>query len=264
MMAINGRTSGHVPPAYGHTCLAYDDPAAFEAAARDFLAEGVAAGEQVWFVAGWTPRDWAFQPEVVRVGEHYPEGTVIDPAAGVAAYARATERAVADGFTGLRVAADATALVRTPAQLDAFAHYEVQVDRYMRTHPFRAMCAYDRPALGDDTVEQLACLHPDSDAPFRLFTPHPGRGDAALAGELDETTRPLLLQALRRAELRPAGAELVLDAAQLGFVDHNTLLHLDAHARTLGTRAVLRTPRRAAARLADLLELTSLRVETMA
>lgn len=263
-MALNGKTGGNTPPAYGHACLAYDDPAVFEAAAHDFLAEGRAAGERVWFIAEWAPRHWDFRPEVMPVGEHYPEGTVIDPAAGVAAYAEATARALADGFTGLRVAADATPLVRTPAQLEAFTRYEVQVDRYMRTHQFAAMCAYDRTLLDDGAVDQLACLHPESEAPFRLFTPHPGSGDAALTGELDETTRPLFLQALRRAELRPAGAELVLDAGELGFIDHNSLLHLDAHARSLGTTAVLRTRRPAAARLAELLDLTALRVETMA
>ena len=263
-MASSGQTGGDAAPPHDHACLGYDDPAVLEAAAYDFLAAGRAAGEQVWFVAGWAPRDWDFQPLVVPVGDQYPEDAVIDPAAGVAAYARATEQAIAAGYTGLRVVADATPLVRTPAQLEAFARYEIRVDRYMRANPFSAMCGYDRTRLSDGTVEQLACLHPVSEAPFRLFAPHPGRGDAALAGELDETTRPLFLQALRLAELRPAGAELVLDARELSFVDHNTLLHLDAHARTLSTTAVLRTPLPAAARLAGLLELTSLRVETMA
>jgi len=263
-MASSGQTGGHAPPPHDHVCLDYAGPAAFEAAAYDFLAAGRAAGEQVWLVAGWSPRDWDFEPVVVPVSDHYPEGAAIEPAAGVAAYARATERAIAEGYTGLRVAADATPLVRTPVQLDAFARYEIQVDRYMRDHPFTAMCGYDRARLPDGTVEQLACLHPVSGAPFRLIAAPPGRGDAALAGEVDETTRPLFLQALRRAELRPAGGELVLDAGELGFIDHNTLLHLDAHARELGATAVLRTRLSAAARLASLLELTALRVEQMA
>jgi anti-anti-sigma regulatory factor len=261
-MAMSGTTGADARQPYGHACLAYDDPAQFETAAHDFLAAGLAAGEQVWYLASEAPRGWEFTPRLVMLGEQYPADSVIDPESGVAAYAQATEQALAEGCTGLRVAADVTTLLRTPAQVDAFARYEILIDRYIRTHPFAALCAFGRAGMGDEAVDQLVCVHPDSPAPFRLFAPRPGRGDAALAGEIDETTRPLFLQALDRAALRPGGDELVLDGQELAFIDHNSLLHLDAHARALGTTAVLRTPVRAAARLAGLLELTSLRVET--
>jgi anti-anti-sigma regulatory factor len=263
MMAMSGTTGADAPQPYGHACLTYDDPARFQTVAHEFLAAGLAAGERVWYLAPEEPRGWDFTPEVVTLHDQYPADAVIDPDAGLAAYARATEQALADGFTGLRVAADVTPLLLTPAQVDAFARYEAQVDRYMRTHPFTALCAFDRTRMGDEAVEQLACLHPDSDAPFRLFAPHPGRGDAALAGEIDETTRPVFLQALERAALRPGRDELVLDGQDLAFIDHNSLLYLDAHARALGTTAVLRTALPSAVRLAGLLELTSLRVEPM-
>ncbi|MEV4708815.1 MEDS domain-containing protein [Actinoplanes sp. NPDC049316] len=262
-MGTSGTTSADARQPYGHACLTYDHPARFQTAARDFLAAGLAAGEQVWYLAPEAPRGWDFAPRVVALGDQYPAGSVIDPDAGLAAYARATERAVADGFTGLRVAADVTTLLVTPTQVDAFARYEIKVDRYIRTHPFAALCAFDRTRMGDEAVDQLACLHPESEAPFHLFAPRPGRGDAALSGEIDETTRPAFLQALRRAELRPGRDELVLDGEELAFIDHNSLLHLDAQARELGTTAVLRTALPAAARLAGLLELTSLRVEAV-
>jgi anti-anti-sigma regulatory factor len=262
MMGMSGTIGADVCRPYRHACLTYGDPAEFQSAARDFLGAGLAAGEQVWYLAPEAPHGWDITPRIVTLGDQYPEDSVIDPAAGLAAYAQATEQALAEGYTGLRVAADVTTLLRTPAQVDAFARYEIQVDRYVRTHPFSALCAFDRVRMGDEAADQLACVHPVSDAPFRLFTPHAGRGDAALAGEIDETTRALFLQALDRAALRAGGDELVLDGHDLAFIDHNSLLHLDAHARALGTTAVLRTAVPAAARLAGLLELTSLRVET--
>ncbi|MEV4639730.1 MEDS domain-containing protein [Actinoplanes sp. NPDC049548] len=245
---------------YGHVCLAYDDPVAFETAARDFLAEGAAAGERIWYIAPEAPRGWDFRPELIRLGDHYPEGSVIDPEQGLEAYAAATRRALADGYSGLRVAAEATPLVRTPAQLDAFARYEHLVDRYMRTHPFSALCAFDRTELGA-AVDELACLHPESDAPFRLFAPPPALGDAGLAGDLDEATRGLFARALDRAELRPAAGDLVIDGEELAFIDHNSLLDLDEYARRHGVTAVLRTRLWSPGHLADLLELTALRVE---
>ena len=36
---------------HGHVCWAYEDPAAFEEQARSYLAQGLAAGERVWYVA---------------------------------------------------------------------------------------------------------------------------------------------------------------------------------------------------------------------
>lgn len=249
------------PRPYGHVCLAYDDPATFQTTARDFLAEGVAAGERVWYLASEPPHGWDFRPDLIRLGDHYPEGAVIDPARGAEAYAAATRRALADGYAGLRVAAEVTPLVRTPAQLDAFARYEHVVDRYMRTHPFGALCGFDRAELGAAVIEELACLHPQSDAPFRLYATPPALADAGLAGDLDEATRDLFARALERAELRPATGDLMIDAAGLAFIDHNSLLELDAYARRRGVTAVLRTRLFSPGHLAELLGLTALRVE---
>jgi anti-anti-sigma factor len=189
---------------------------------------------------------------------------VIDPTAQLQAYAAATEDAVASGFAGFRVAAEVTALVRTPEQLDAFARYEHLVERYMLGHPFTAMCGYDRVELGSSRVAQLACLHPQvhpaSATPFRLHAT-PG-ATAALAGEIDMTDRELLIEALDRAEVWSAGTgEVVLDARELTFIDHQSLRLLAEEAERRGAAVVLRTRLRTAARLVELLGLHRLRVE---
>ncbi|WP_173062263.1 MEDS domain-containing protein [Phytohabitans houttuyneae] len=132
-----------VPPAHQHVCLVYDEAATFLGAARAFLAEGVRAGQRVVFVG--PPQAYAglgidglphFSTADVDAG-----GVPVTPHAQVTAYRAFTEAAVADGFTGLRVVAEATPLVRTAAQLDAFLRYEHLVDRYMSEHPMAAMCA---------------------------------------------------------------------------------------------------------------------------
>lgn len=249
-------------PAFGHACLAYDDQAAFDTAAHAFLAAGKAAGQRVCYIGSGRPEGWEFSPEVLDTAEQYPVGSVIDPEAGLAAYADATERARADGYTGLCVAADVTALVRTPAQLDAFARYEFLVDRYMRDHPFRAMCALDRGEVGDGPAAELACQHPDSDAPFRLYADRPDRCGAALAGELDADTLTWFENALRRSDLAPEDGTLTLDAPALTFVDQRTMVSLDRYARERGATVVLRTSFAPAGRMAQLLELTGVRVES--
>ncbi|MFI7577710.1 MEDS domain-containing protein [Micromonospora sp. NPDC049497] len=261
-----------------HVCWAYDDLESFAVESERYLLDGLASGEQVWYVTA-RPDDAvstrlrrlpAFadalargSAEVVPLASTYTSGGVVTASAQIAAYADATAAALAAGYTGLRVVADATELVRTPAQLDAFCRYEHRIDRWMHTRPFRAMCAYDRARLGP-AVAELACLHPVANVEepqFRLFAVPPGEGHAEVAGEVDADNRHLFRTALDRADLHPDDGELVLRAGDLSFLDHRALVTLDEYARRRGATAVLRTSRSAVARLVALLSLSSVRVE---
>jgi ABC-type transporter Mla MlaB component len=265
--------------AHDHVCWGYRRPAEFAATAVKFLAEGLAAGERVLYVA---PGDQSFLQgqlrtaglfdasprrdavQVASVDATYATGTVVDPAGQVALYATATADALAAGFTGLRVAAEATSLVRTPAQLDAFARYEHLVDRFMATHPMSAMCGYDLAELGGEAVAELACMHPRAHESAALFHLHGHArvgSAAALEGELDMEARRLWPLALERADLRPTAGTTVIDAAGLGFIDHRSLFALADYAERRGTEVVLKTRLSTPARLLELLDLTGVRVE---
>lgn len=265
---------------HDHVCWAFDDADEFRERASCFLEEGLDSGEQVWFVGVGDVaalenelREFPGMDRALRRGAAmarsvegpYPVGYVIDPDAQVRVYATATELAVAAGFTGLRVAADATTLVRTPEQLDAFARYEHLIDRYMLTAPFSALCAYQRSQIGDASIAALACMHPGASpnaTPFWLHATAEGGCAAAIGGELDLATRDLLEPALRRADLQPHDGELVIDATRLAFIDHRSLLQLAEHASTSGHRLVLRTAHRGASHLTRALGLTNVHVET--
>ncbi|MEV6694435.1 MEDS domain-containing protein [Micromonospora sp. NPDC051196] len=264
---------------YGHLCWAYDDPAEFTARAEDFLRAGLAAGERVWFVVAGSPEPvldrWrdldlfaealpSGAAEVIPLDAAYPDVTVIDPAGQVSTYQMATRAAIAAGYSGLRVAAACTDLVRTPTQREAFARYEQQTNRMMRGEAFQAMCGYQRPELGDRAVAELACLHPEHNVPgllFRLYAPTAHEGHAVLVGELDPANQDLFRTALEHTELRPVGGELVLDAHGLRFLDHRTLVHLSEYAQQRRARLVLRGCPAGTARLVALLELPGLCVE---
>ncbi|MFC0003767.1 MEDS domain-containing protein [Micromonospora siamensis] len=263
-----------------HVCWSYDDPAAFDAAARGYLSRGLADGEQVWYVGpdgaesararlgGLPGLDQGLRTGAVRIvatGSAYDKDEKLDPSAQVRAYAAATEAALAEGYTGLRVVAEATDLARTPQQRDLFARYEHLVDRYMWSRPFAAMCAYDRRQLGDRAVAELACMHPRTNAPGLLFTlsacGHRQDDCVVLAGELDPSNHELFATALERADLRPVDGELRLCAPGLRFIDHRCLLHLQGYAARRGVTAVLHTTLSAAPRLVELLGLPDVRVE---
>jgi anti-anti-sigma regulatory factor len=264
--------------AFGHHCWVYDDPVLLDARAVEFLAAGLAAGEQVWLIADGPAESLAARLDrvpgiadalrrgtarLVPVEGAYRHGEVIDPEGQVRAYARATDEALAAGHTGLRVVAEATDLVRTPAQRRAFLRYEHLIDRFMRHRPMSAICGYDRRELDEQAIAELACLHPETntDVLFRLHADAPGGATIALAGELDPSVGALLATALEAADPVATDGRLVIDATRLRFIDHRSLLHLREHARRQGARTVLRTSRSSPARLVELLDLADIQVE---
>ena len=223
-----------------HLCQVFDDHAEFRAAAVEFLADGLARGARVRYIAPadedtlladlaplmWMPQ--AHRPgavKVLSVGGTYagPRGVRRRADPGRRLH-RGHPSALADGFTGFRVAAEVTVLVRTPAQLDAFCRYEHQADRLMSRIAFTAMCGYRRAELGDDAVGQLACLHPAGGAEQAQFRLHASRGaDVALSGELDLTTVDMFATAVDRTSLANVAPEIVVDATGLEFADHRNL-----------------------------------------
>jgi ABC-type transporter Mla MlaB component len=261
---------------HDHLCWSYEDADQLRLSMAEFLADGLRQDQQVCHIAVGGADDLLTElaelvdaEQAVSLGtlqlldleDMYDTSAPVDPQAQVAAYAAATSRALTAGHTGLRVAAEVTPLVRTSEQVEAFARYEHLADRYMANQPLTALCAYNRTELGADTVAQLACMHPTStpgSAPFRLHAVT--RHHLALSGELDLTAKDLLPRALRRVQTWPG--QLLIDAADLAFVDHHGLLALDEFARDRGVSAVLVDPPTSGpARLAAILRLRDVRVE---
>ncbi|MFI9383420.1 MEDS domain-containing protein [Kutzneria sp. NPDC052558] len=266
-----------------HVCWSYDEDCEFRRRAREFLVEGLALGQQVWYVGDGSPEALADDLSANRdmgralragaacvapVDDALGPDAVIEPEARVASYASATERALDDGFTGLRVAADVTTVVRKPSQLDAFARYEHLIDRYMTARPFAALCGYDRRELGDRAVAEVACMHPNTTrnaAPFRLYASSDPGCSGELSGEVDLASVDLFPLALRRAEPAVvAGDRVVLDGSRLTFIDHRGLVALDDHARERGVPVVLRTGLSTPARVIEALNLENVWAERAA
>lgn len=249
-------TAGGLGP-QDHVCWPYTELTEFQTQACRFLSDGLFAGQRVLYlgrgdasrmidelapIVGLEAALASGRARVMSVDAIYPDGSVVDPVEQVAIYADATEAALADGYTGLRVAADVTSLVRTAEQFDAFARYEHLADRYMARRPFAALCGFDRAVTGAGTAE-LACMHPLAATGSTSFRLHPAAADdvtAVLAGELDRAAGAQFARALRRIDLPGAGDDVIIDARELSFVDHQTLVDLAAYLRQRGTPGVLR------------------------
>ncbi|MEV5297610.1 MEDS domain-containing protein [Amycolatopsis methanolica] len=275
------RRSGIVVDARGlgchdHLCWGYEDPAEFRSRVREFLAEGLALGQRVCYAGtGPVPRlmadldgivdgDEASRRGALRVLSLDDLGALGDPHVRLRTYAKATEAALADGYRGLRVAADVTGLLQSPTRLNSLARFEHLADGYSAVHPFSALCGYDRRKLDRPTLALLSALHPSANenrAGFRLHASARGGCCASLGGELDLASAELFPRALGHVDPRPVGGRLVLDATTLDFIDHRNLLALAEHARRHAAEVVLRAPRPEPASVVEVLKLQDIRVE---
>lgn len=261
-----------------HLSWPYLDRAAFHRRVREFLSDGLGLGLRCVYAAEG-PRESLeadlvgipdLQSEIGRgalalsvLGDLYPAGAAIDPGETLCTFAAATEDALAAGYAGLRIAADATPLVQSPEQLAAFATWEHAADRYMTDHPLSGMCGLDRRQLSATATTALACLHPvarTGTAPFRVFASD-SHADLALAGDLDMSVIDDFRACLDRTGLEVT-RELVVDGTRLEFVDHRGLESIRDFASRFGATAVLRTCSEMPGRLIEMLGLEGIRAES--
>lgn len=271
----------------GHLCWVYGDREEFRARAREYALEGVKSGEWVECVgessADTLRAELAADPSLrpalesgvlgtSSVEEFYQCSTnrVVDPEVAVAARVAATEEALAAGYTGFRAVVDATTMVGTDLQRDAFARFEHLIDHKMSALPVTALCAYGLHQLGSSAVAEVACLHPLTNygtVPLRLYSQQNRDGDGthlAVAGIIDQPGAKLVTQTLQHALACPPaspGEELMIDAQQLEFINPRALQDLDRSARAHDRKLVLAVPQHLVDRLTDTLDLTHIRVE---
>jgi anti-anti-sigma regulatory factor len=264
--------SGSDLGANDHACWAFDHQQEFVDAALEYLTDGLRLGQRLAYV-GSEPVDEqrellaplgdvgamvdAGMLQLLELDDLYRVGEPVDLEAQLQAYSAATDAALADGFTGLRVAAQVTDLVAEPETWDAHVRWESTADRVLSSRPLSALCGYQRDRVPAQLLGDLAAVHPasnlDADAvPFHLFGEE---GGLALSGEVDLFSSCAFNRALEYAG--PAGEPVSLDLGALEFIDHHGIEILAAHTRRLdesGGCSVRNQPP-VVERLCDLLDL---------
>ena len=216
-----------------HACWTFADDAGFGSAARAFLDEGRQRGEQLLLVGGAAgvqaaldglpERDELLRSgrlEVLTTDEAYDRHRGFDATGQVGAYRARVDAALRAGHTGLRVAADVSALAAGDLADRRRLHvYEQLADDLMGSVPMTALCLYDA-ALGDEVIAPLGLLHPlqhhgDAEPLAHLS----GRGaHLALHGEVDADLADAVAVALFDVASATPGSA-VLDLAELAFLD---------------------------------------------
>lgn len=259
-----------------HICSAHEGPEVFRERALRFLEDGLAEGQRPAYVGSRTEealgRDIANAPTLLKewergglvmcpLGDRLGEAGAVDPVTQVAVYAAETQTALDDGYSGLRVAVDATAAARTLEQRCALVRYEHLVDRFTVSHALSVLCGYCIRELGSSAVAEVACVHPpDSSEVSRFWWWAESAADVGLAGQIDLYSRDLFDTTLARIMPLLPSPVVYVDARALKFIDHHGLLALERHARHGGREVVLRTDSRVVRRLVELLDLQVVKV----
>ena len=235
----NVRAHGRVdevpePGPADHVCWVYDDPRELDAAAARFLAGGLARGERLLVVGngmietlhretlpfGGTDALLATGAlQILDLSTAYAGSEQFTPERQLAFYDAATRQAIADGYTGLRVAAEGSALAADPTSRDILVRWEHLADGFVASGSgFTAMCAY-RSDLSAEALADLAAVHPvvrasEAVPSFQVFHDD---DRVVLTGSVDTVSAPRLGRVL--VESPGARQPAVLDLSLLEFID---------------------------------------------
>jgi anti-anti-sigma factor len=222
-----------------HVCWAYDDDAAFEEAAVRFLRAGLDRGDRLMWVGDGSAERLrraggalgevdsltaSGTLELVPVSAGYPTSGSFSPEEQLAFYDGRTRSARAEGYTGLRVVAEVTALASDTRHSAGFLRWEHLADDFVASGSgFSALCAYSCEHAAPAVVDDAAAVHPVASVPgaappLRLWFEPDGAGDRiAVAGEVDVVTADRFLRLLEGTHVD--APVLTLDLTQVTFID---------------------------------------------
>jgi hypothetical protein len=159
-----------------HLCLPFETDDEKQEAVVSFLHEGLSHGARCLFIG--TPsefEDLGRQLEIeglctVRAQARgalefmtpeaaYLHDGVFEPERVLARFTAMVERAVADGFTGLRGTGELMHLP-SPEEWRKIVWYEAQVNEHFARLPFAGLCRYPRSIVPSDRVRDVLRTHP--------------------------------------------------------------------------------------------------------
>jgi anti-anti-sigma factor len=222
-----------------HVCWAYSDDASFEDAAVRFLRAGLERGDRlVWVGDGAADRlrraggalgrvedlTASGALELVPVSAGYPTAGAFSPEEQLAFYDGRTRRAREEGYAGLRVVAEVTALASDARHSSGFLRWEHLADDFVASGAgFSALCAYSCAAASPEVVADAAAVHPVSSVPgaapsFRLWFERDDTGERiAVAGEVDVVAADRFRRLLESTHVDTP--VLTLDLSRVTFID---------------------------------------------
>jgi len=223
---------------HDHVAWFGDEAGELYSVASTALADGARRGEKLMFVAeepdpallsGIDEVDRMLatgQLELFAVDAVYGNGNAFSASAQLATFERVLTDALADGYSGIRVVADNTPLVRGDDEsFRRWSAWEQLTDRFQAASAVTGVCFFDHAALSGERQADLAALHPVRSAsavesPFSLVSD----GDAvSVTGVLDASSVDRFRRILGTL---PVDRPLVVDVSGAKFMERDALLVL--------------------------------------
>jgi anti-anti-sigma regulatory factor len=205
----------------GHICLVVDEDREYVELAAVFLSEGSARHEKtVTFGPQNSPAQQRLRELAVIAADPYVDvfgRGEFDPERMFAMFRQQAAKALEEGYSRLRVAADMDSLLPIACRDEAL-RFEVLLGRVVSEVDATVLCAYRRTSFMPDTILGMLCTHPITAGhgewePLKLVVGDDGCW--VLSGQLDVTNSSVLVPALRAT----AGKPWVVDASGLAFAD---------------------------------------------
>lgn len=181
-----------------------------------------------------------------------------DPSAQVGAFGELLEGSLAEGYAGMCVVADNSRFAAgSDEQFQSWLTWEAVADDFEACRPVSGVCFFDRRAVPERRLVDLAAVHPMLSRGFRepmfqIIVSSEGGRVLEVMGELDALCAEQLHRTLTA---RPKMAEMVLDVGRVEYVDHRALLVLNQFAEE-GVSLTVRNARPIFRRVWDLLDLS--------
>jgi hypothetical protein len=194
------------------------------------------------------------QLELFATDSVYPPGESFRAAGQLAAFQATLDRALTEGYPGLRVVADNTSLASgSEDDYDRWIAWEEVTDQFQATAPVTGFCYFHRQAIDEDRQVLLSAVHPvrSATAPVPPFTFTFNESARTVTGTLDSFTAPYFRRVIAAV---PIDEPLIIDLACTEFADHRALLIL-ADAATASRPVVIRHARSVLTDLVALLDI---------
>ena len=225
---------------HDHACWSYRTDQERTDVLASFYAAGLAAHERLFYFASDGSEATALQGltdaghdvaalmaagdiVVAEVESAYFPHSTFDARANLEGFRTLAQQAIADGFMGIRVAAENATVLNHPLIRDSWFEYELQVDALVSAEPIIGLCAFDRRQCDAETLALLDAVHllqvdPTGSAPHSGFHLHTAEEDVlVLTGDIDrfavDSLQRLLSSPVRKRH------KITLDLRGLSFLD---------------------------------------------
>jgi hypothetical protein len=223
---------------HDHTAWFGDGRAELYAMASEALAEGLRRNEKLMFVAhqpdvsllqgfGAERLIADGQLELVEVEAVYGRGTDFNASEQLATFRRVLDDALADGYSGIRVVADNTPLVKGDEEsFGRWLAWEQLTDHFQADSMVTGICLFDRTALSVERLADLGALHPvrkpagSREHSFTLFV---DRDSVLLIGSVGADSSDQLRRLLASIDFKQ---KPVVDLSAAHLLDNEALLAL--------------------------------------